>query len=217
VAQFKNFPITYASRNLMQAATLDGGMGNKIRHGVDLMVTTTMMGAMAMQLREMAKGRDPIEMFDEKGVPNPRFWGAAFLTSGGLGIFGDFAFSGLNRFGGGLGETIAGPRIGFLSDLKDLVIGNIAQAIDEDQDTNFARELIDFAGRYGPGASTFYLRLPLQRLVLDQMQMMADPKAEQRFRRSESKRKRETGQDSWWSPGRTEPQRAPDIGAAFGQ
>jgi hypothetical protein len=217
VAQFKNFPITYASRNLMQAVTLDGGMGNKIRHGVDLMVTTTMMGAMAMQLREMAKGRDPIEMFDEKGVPNPRFWGAAFLTSGGLGIFGDFAFSGLNRFGGGLGETIAGPRIGFLSDLKDLVIGNIAQAIDEDQDTNFARELIDFAGRYAPFASTFYLRLPLQRLALDQMQMMADPKAEQRFRRSESKRKRETGQDSWWSPGRTEPQRAPDIGAAFGQ
>jgi hypothetical protein len=134
-----------------------------------------------------------------------------------LGIFGDFAFSGLNRFGGGLGETIAGPRIGFLSDLKDLVIGNIAQAIDEDQDTNFARELIDFAGRYGPFASTFYLRLPLQRLVLDQMQMMVDPNAEKRFRRSESKLYSETGQRPWWSSGRMEPQRAPDIGAAFGQ
>ena len=217
VAQFKSFPVTYATRNLMQIATLKGGVPNRIGYGVELMVTTTALGGLAMQMREIAKGRDPVAMFDKQGVPNLKFWGAALLTSGGLGIIGDFLFSDLNRFGGGLAQTISGPRVGFLSDARELIFGNIAQALDKNKDANFLRELINFGGRYFPGASTFYLRLPLQRLVLDHLQKMADPRAEQRAKSIERRMHRETGQSNWWSFGRTTPQRAPDLGKAIGR
>jgi hypothetical protein len=79
------------------------------------------------------------------------------------------------------------------------------------EDTNIASEMISFAGRYTPGASLWYMRLGLERLVLDQMRMATDNKARQKFRKLEGRYRRDTGQKYWWRPGRREPSRAPNV------
>tara|TARA_B100000123_G_C25448010_1_gene304717 strand:- start:37 stop:549 length:513 start_codon:yes stop_codon:yes gene_type:complete len=162
------------------------------------------MGALALQLKEMSKGRDPRPMTDAE------FWTAAFLQGGGLGIYGDFLFADVNRFDRGLAETIAGPVVGFANDVRKLTIGNLMEAA-YGEDTKVASELINFAGRYTPGASLWYMRLGLERMVLDQMKMMADPQARQKFRKLEGRYRRDYGQRYWWRPGRSQPQRKPNV------
>jgi hypothetical protein len=185
-AMYKSFPVTFMQRNIMAAITQKGAP-RKASIAGDLLISSTILAAFAIQMREVAKGRDPRDMTDE------RFWGAAMLSSGGLGIWGDFLFSGRNRFGGGLTETIAGPQIGFLNDLAN------------------------FFGRYLPGNSLWYARLGFERSVLDRLREWTDPEAAQKFRRIERKRQREYGQEYFWRPGELTPERSPDIQAVTGE
>ena len=202
-AMYKNFGITLVNTHLMRGMQQQGGKA-KGRYFADLIISTTLMGALAMQLKEMSKGRDP------KPMTGPAFWGAALLQGGGLGIFGDFLFSDVNRFDRGLAETIAGPVVGFADDVRKLTIGNIIEAANG-EDTNAASEMIQFAARYTPGASLWYTRLALERMVIDQAQMMTDPKAKSKMRRLENRYKKEQGQKYWWRPGKTAPDRAPNL------
>lgn len=204
-AMYKNFPVTLLHTHVMRAVNQEGA-AKKGAYMADLIISTTLFGALAMQMKEISKGRDP------RTALTPEFWGAALLQGGGLGILGDFLFNDVNRFGGGLESTIAGPVVGFLDDTRRLTIGNL-QELATGKDTNFMRELISYGGRYTPGASIWYLRLGLERLVLDRLQMWGDPKAKQKMRQLEAKYRRETGQEYWWAPGDTSPDRAPDFEA----
>lgn len=202
-AMYKNFGVTLVNTHIMRGAATPGAKG-KGRYFADLLISTTIMGALALQLKEMAKGRDPRSMDD------PEFWGAAFMQGGGLGIYGDFLFSDLNRFDRGLAETIAGPVVGFANDLRKLTIGNVIEAA-QGEDTKIASEMISFAQRYTPGASLWYMRLGLERMVFDQAKLWADPDAGKKIRRMKRKYAREYGQDFWWEPGKMLPERRPDI------
>ena len=199
---FKNFAITFLTLQRQRLASL-GGPKQRGIYLADLLISTTVMGGMALQLKELSKGRDP------RPADTAEFWGAAFLQGGGLGIFGDFLFSDVNRFGGGLAQTMAGPVVQFADDLRRLTLGNALQ-LPGDTDTNFGAELIRFVRNNTPGASIFYARLGLERLVLDRLQLQIDPKAQARFRQTERRVQREQGQRYFWRPGRLDP-RAPDL------
>lgn len=215
VAQYKNFPMTFYLNNLRQTTNLDGGIKEKALYATDLMVTSISMAAIAIQTKEMLKGRDPIPMFDEDGKPNAAFWGSAILSSGGLGILGDFLFANLNRHDRGLAETVAGTQVSFLNDVINLTVGNIVE-VATGEETKAAKEGVEFLARYTPGASTWYLRLALERLILDNMRRLADPKASRRFRRMQRSRMKDYGQEYWWKPGEMAPERPPELGAAIG-
>jgi len=208
-AQFKNFGVTVVGDHFTRAAMRSGPKAKGL-YMADLIISTTLMGALGLQLKEIAKGRDPRPMDD------PDFWMAAMLAGGGFGIYGDFLFSDVNRHNRGLGETVAGPVIGGLvSDLRNLSSGNVVQAL-TGEDPKLAKEMLTFAARYTPGSSIWYLRTALERMVFDQMRIWADPDARSNMRRLERLRKKEYGQRYWWRPGQTAPSRAPDIGAAAG-
>ena len=211
-AMYKNFGVTVVNTHLMRGMTLDK-TSSKGGYYANLLISTTMMGALALQLKEMSKGRDPRDMFGDS-EETAKFWFAAFMQGGGLGIFGDFLNSGTNRFGGGLAETIAGPVAGFGDDILKLSVGNLYQAA-TGEDTNAAGELVKFTQRYLPGSSLWYSRLALERKVWDQLQLMTDPKARSKFRRAETKYRRDFGQKYWWGPGDTAPTRAPRYSAAI--
>ena len=202
-AMYKNFGVTLVNTHLMRGATTPGAKG-KGRYYADLLISTTLMGALAIQLKEMSKGRDPRSMDD------PEFWGAAFMQGGGLGIYGDFLFSDVNRFDRGMAETIAGPVVGFGNDVRKLTIGNIIEAA-QGEDTKAATEMISFAQRYTPGASLWYMRLGLERMMFDQAKLWADPDAKKKIRRIKRKYARDYGQEYWWEPGEMAPERGPDI------
>jgi len=186
------------------------GWGNKVQYGLDFMVTMAVAGALGLQGREMLKGRDPMDMTD------PKFWGKAIMTGGGLSILGDFLFSQRNEYGRGLQSTVVGPQVGILNDALNLSVGN-AFNLAAGEETNFGKELVGFAQRYTPGTSTWFARLALERLAWDNLKRMADPEADASFRRFERKRLREFNQEHWYAPGSLLPDRAPDFGKAFGQ
>lgn len=207
-AMYKNFGVTLVNTHILRSAATPGAYG-KGKAFSNLILSTTLMGALALQLKEMSKGRDPRSMDDGQ------FWLAAFLQGGGLGIYGDFLFADLNRFDRGLAETVAGPVVGFAQDVRRLTVGNIIEAV-QGEDTNAASEMINFAARYTPGASIWYGRLALERMIFDQAKLWADPDAAKKIRRLQRKYKREYGQKFWWEPGKTAPERRPDFGNVLG-
>ncbi len=164
----------------------------------------TVMGALAVQMKAIAQGKDPRDMTD------PKFWGAAFVQGGGAGILGDFLYAPLARYDQSLGQSLLGPTVGLADDLYRLTLGNIAQEA-EGKESNFAAEAVRFARRNTPGTTLWYSRLATDRLLFDQLQMALDPQYAQRFARMESRARREYGQEFWWRPGDLEPSRGPAL------
>jgi len=208
-AMYKNFGVTLVHTHIMRGLS-QVGFQRKGMYLADMVISATIMGGLAMQMKEMAKGRDP------RPMNTPQFWGAAFMQGGGLGIFGDFLFWDVNRYGGGLSKTVAGPVVGFMGDLNTLTTGNILQAM-SGEDTNFSNELINFIGRYTPGSSLWYMRLAMERNILDRLKLWADPmESRKAFRRTERNWKNNYGQKFWWRPGKLQPDRLPNIYNALG-
>jgi len=209
-ALFKSFGVSVAMLQASRVAR-EVGAGRGARgalYGGALLITSGLLGGLAMQLKALAAGQDPRDMTD------PAFWGAALLQGGGLGIYGDFLFGNVNRLGGGLSGTVAGPVVDRMSGLRDLTVGNVVQLGEEK--TNFGRELTKFLKQNTPGGNLWYLRLAGERLVFDQLQHLLDPDARAAFRRRASQRKKQFGNEFWWAPGETAPRRAPDPARALG-
>lgn len=175
-----------------------------------MLSSTLILGALAIQLKEMVKARDP------RPMDSNAFWLAAMLQGGGLGIFGDFFFSEQNRFGGGLATTIAGPLVGTVADFANFGASNIKLAADG-KETKFGGDGADLVRRNTPVLSSFWpTRVAYDRLVADRLQMMLDPDAEARMRRAEKSQERTFGNASWWQRGQTAPSRAPDFSNILG-
>lgn len=209
-AMYKSFPVSvlmlYGGRSWQVSAQAGAVMGAKL--AAKATIYTTLLGALALQMKEVTKGRDP------RPMDTMEFWQASLLQGGGLGIFGDFLFSDLNRFGGGLESTLAGPLGQEAGNIFDFTFGNAQEAM-QGEDMNFGRESVDLLRRNTPGGSVWYLRLAYERLLLDQLQAEVDPDAGARWRRFERRYRRDYDQEYWWAPGETAPERPPDAGNAL--
>jgi hypothetical protein len=201
VAMYKNFGVTLVFTHGRRALMQKGPMA-KAAYAANLLITTTIMGGMAMQLKSLSKGKEPQDMTGEKA---PEFWGAAMLQGGGMGIYGDFLFNDVNRHGSSMGETLAGPVVSAANDLRRLTVGNVAQLPGEEP-TRFGREAVGFARDFTPGGSLWYARLAYQRILLDQLQKEVDPDYQDSFKAMESRARSEMGQEFWWKPGEDRPE-----------
>jgi len=202
-SMFKNFSVQVAYTHLWKSMS-EATLAKKAGSLADLAIATTAMAALSMQLKEIANGRDPRPM-DTK-----EFWGASFLLGGGMGIWGDFLFSNVNRYGGGLEDTIAGPVINMANSIKNLTYGNVQQLI-QGKDTNFAGETLRMLETYMPGKTLWYMKLLWQRQMFERLHLFIDPKYQQRLNSMQTKYLKETGQHYWWRPGQESPDRAPEI------
>jgi len=199
----KSFPITIAATHFYRAA-MQATAGEKLQYGATLLATTSTLGALSLQLKDITKGRDPRSMDD------PKFIGAAIIQGGGLGIFGDYLFSDVNRFGGGLAATAFGPTGDLVDRTFKLTWGNVQEALAGEQ-THVLGEAVDYVERYTP--KTWQTQLFLSALF-DQVEALADPASEKRFQRIMNARERDYGQEYWWEPGDFLPERAPDLESA---
>ena len=211
-AQFKSFGIAVAVLHMGRIAREVGaGRGAQgAAYAGALLLTGTLLGAVAMAMKDIAAGRDPRKWTKEETYLDPNMWGAALLQAGGLGIYGDFLFSQVNRFGGGLTGTVAGPVWQRADDLRNLTVGNIVEMA-QGKKTNFGREAVKFVKDNTPGGSLWYLRLAYERVLMDQVQTLVDADAQIAFRRQMQTRRREYGNEYWWEPGATAPRRAPNL------
>lgn len=171
----------------------------------EFLLANMIAGALTIQLREIARGRNPRDTYE------PEFWAAAFAQAGGFGIFGDFVFADQNRFGGGLAESIMGPQWGLIGDAQRLTVGNLQQAAAGD-DPKFAAEAIQFGKNYAPLMNLWYTRIALDHLLFYHAQEAANPGYLRRVR----KRVERDGQTWWWDPADAAPEGPPDVTQMFG-
>lgn len=202
VMNLKSFPITILQTHFKRMLNQEG-MG-KLQYAGLMLGVTTIMGGMALQLKDVAAGRTPRDTGYEDGdIDQMRKFSIASMTQGGgLGIVGDYMFSDVNRFGGGPVAGITGPTGELVSKTAALTLGNLQQ-LGSGEDTNFAGEAIQYAKRYTP--DVWQTRL-LTDAMYDQLTMMADPRFNKKFRRQMKKRKKEYDQDYWWKKGEILPE-----------
>jgi hypothetical protein len=207
--QFKTFPVSMMTRHMMRGIEGVRG-GDRGKYLAVTAVSLTVFGAMAMQLKAIAQGKDPRDM------TAPTFWPAAFVQGGGAGLFGDFFSGALSRSDRSFYLSfVGGPTAGLVDDFARLTGGNI-QGLSEGKDTNAGRELARFVQTNAPGTSLWYARLALDRLMWDRLHEQMDPDHQRRFLRMEDRARRELNQEFWWRPGSTSPTRAPSANAAIG-
>ena len=203
IMNLKSFPITIATTHFYRAA-YQATMGEKLGYAAALFSSMTALGAIALQAKDLAAGREPrptgLEDGDFELARN--FLGAAMLQGGGAGIFGDFLFSDVNRFGGGPIETAFGPTGELASKTLKLTVGNVQEAI-KGEETNILGESAQFLQRYTP--DIWQTRL-FTDAVFDQLTLMADPRAQKKFNRMMRSRQKEYSQGYWWRKGEILPE-----------
>lgn len=208
VLQFKSFPWAMFRRQMDAFNNMNGPVP-KAAMASYLVVSTTLAGAMIMQVRDMLAGKDPRDM------TKPEFWGAAFLQGGALGIYGDFIYgAGHTRYGSGILEAASGPTVGPLLEMGLVQpIQAIAKA-KEGKDTKIVAQTVQDAKGFVPGNNIWYTKAALDHLIWQQTMDALSPGYLSSIR---SRTRKEFGQDWWWGPGETTPARAPNLGAAIGE
>ncbi len=195
--QFKSFPMTFMMTHLMRSMT-QGDMSNRAYRTTQLFLLTTLGGAALVQAQSVIAGRDPNDM------GTPQFWVEAAMRGGGLGMMGDFVYSGTTRGGEGITQLVAGPgpgaMIGATGDLLQTMAGNKEVS---------GKTLAQHMKAWTPGSSLWYSKLATDRLIFDNIQSMIDPDYRSSFSRYETRMRKDFGQTFWWGPGDRLPERGP--------
>lgn len=210
-AQFKSFPVTVMLQHIGRGLAQESAAG-KAAYLSSFAIGMTLMGALTMQMKQIAQGRDPRAMDDH------RFWGAAFAQGGGAGILGDFLYTAVSRADQSFFANImAGPTGGLVDDIAKIAGLNIQALDDERKERAIGADLARFVRNNTPGTTLWYSRLAMDRLLWDRLQWWADPRAGQRFRAAERRALRDYEQEFWWAPGAAAARRAPNLSAAGGR
>jgi hypothetical protein len=189
VMQFKGFPIAFGERILGRAAFgfREGARAEQAAHIGTILGGLTMAGYAAMTMKDLARGQWP-----PRDPTDPKTWAAAFVQGGAMGIYGDYLFSQVNRFGSGPLETVAGPGIGTAADFVKLVLKARDAGLSGDEQVK-AADWLNFATQNTPFANLFYVRPAVDYLFLKSMKEAASPGY---TRRVEGRRRKEMGQSN---------------------
>lgn len=201
VLQFKQFPLTFHFTHIMRVI----GMSSKkdaMLMGADLLLSTTLMGALAYELKQITKGKETtnFDKMDKEELGMYAF--DKMFHGGGLGFIGDL----INNFRFGR-EIDVGASLGVVLGATDLTLGNALQEL-SGKDSNFQSELFNFIKKNTPGSSLWYGRLASERLFFDWLQEQIDPKYPQKRRRL-IKKTNEENTKYWWRPGDKVPNQSP--------
>ena len=205
---FKSFPLAIANRHIRRAASLNGETGS-VGYGVSLMAGLIGFGALAVQLKSILNGQDPVDMNSAK------FWGKATAQGGGLGIYGDLLYTGLggqNRSGQANYSSVAGPVFGTAIDFANVTVGNLGESL-RGEKTNAGAETVRFAKQNTPFINLWYAKSAIDHLLLQDLQESLSPGY---LSKMKARAFRDFGQRYWWQPGDSIPDRAPDFAAATG-
>lgn len=222
VMQFKSFPIAMVSRHwrrMLDAPTVKDGsapvLANRAVYAGAMMLTTTALGAIALQAKQIIGGKDPIDM---TGKHAGKFWGKAVAQGGGLSIVGDMLLNDPNDspgdFAASTAKTFIGPAVGSALDLGLKVgVGNVWKAVDG-KPTHAAADAVNWGRANTPYLGLWYAKAAVDHMGMHALQENLSPGY---LGKMKQRAKKEFGQDYWWAPGTGAPGRAPNLGAAVGQ
>ncbi|NBN64123.1 hypothetical protein [Pannonibacter tanglangensis] len=174
VMQFKGFPLAFTQR--VGGRALLGGRNRQATaiHVGTIMAALTAAGYMSQVASDTLKGRWP-----PRDPSDPEVVAAAMLRGGALGIYGDFLFGQVNRFGNTTLETAAGPAAATAAQ-----IGNVFRAAMRGEAS--AGEALNLALNNTPFLNLWYARPAAEALFLSSVKEWASPgyrrRTEQRLR-----------------------------------
>lgn len=221
VMQFKSFPIAMVSRHwrrMLDAPQVHDGsapaMANRLMYAGALMVTTTALGAIAMQAKQIVSGKDPIDMTGDHAA---KFWAKAVAQGGGLSIAGDMV---LNDPGNSPSDyirstlgTFAGPAVSTLVQALSIPIENLWKAA-KGKETHAIAETINVARSNAPYLNVWYAKAAMDHAGMHALQENMSPGY---LGKMQKRAMDDWGQQYWWHPGTGMPDRGPDLAKAVGQ
>jgi len=147
---FKTFPVTVVRKALLNKAFSKSYSGKKNYAGTAVLILgSSILGAMAIQTKEVFKGREPRE-FDNRFILD------SLLQGGSLGIYGDTLIG--NYQGRSPLEQLAGPGINTLMDILQLVQTTISDPEKLPRDvTKFIKENMPYQNLFYGKAIQDYL------------------------------------------------------------
>jgi len=164
IMQFKGFPIAFTQRILGRALlNAPTGRAGQAAHIGSLLAGLTVAGYMAMTVKDMARG-----LWPPRDPTSPSTMLAAMMQGGSLGIYGDFLFGKVSRFGQGPVETLSGPTVGAAAELYNIY----TDALNGDAK---AGKYLDLAINNTPYLNLFYTRPALDILFLNALREKASP------------------------------------------
>jgi len=208
--QFKSFPIAMISRHwrrMLEAdSKLEGApaLANKAAYTAAMLLTTTALGAIAFQTKQMISGKDPVDM------TTPKFWSRAAAQGGGAGFIGDIVLGDTTQDRSpldSLGRMTLGPSFGSAADIWELTKGNIDEAR-AGKDTHAGAEALKFARSHLPYVNLWYAKAALDHMFMSAVQENLSPGY---LARQKQRSMKEWNQGYWWEPTDALPQDAPDL------
>jgi hypothetical protein len=192
--QFKSFPLAVLMQRVQSDVFLRTGKRATLKEGLkeyrawgpamaSLMFQSTVMGYVAMSLKDLAKGNVPRDPLEDPA----RVAAAAFMQGGAAGILGDFLFAETNRYGQGLTSTVAGPTAGMFENAYSIIKGKDDYGSDQ-----WFGNSIRLAYNNTPFANLFYTKAVIDYFFMDRVMNELRPGTMQR---RAANKKRDTGQE----------------------
>lgn len=209
---FKSFSASMMMKHWARASSMPEGSGSalfggngKAQYAATLLVTGTIMGALATQLRNVISGKNPANMAE------PQFWGESFLRGGGLGFYGDFLYSEMTSNDTSLIPAVMGPLATETENVWNLTGGNAFKAARGER-TDEGAKLLRFAKGNIPFANMWYTQAAFDHLIWNNMQEAVSPGY---LDRMQAKAYGDRGTSWWYSPTEGAPSSAPDLAQAW--
>jgi hypothetical protein len=188
---FRSFSITVGMMQVERIlrTAFERGSFNAAKYAAGVLMTTTVLGYMALQMKELKKGKEP------QPFSASMLW-ASVMQGGGLGIVGDLFQTGFieDRFGSGPLESILGPSAsragGFMRGAHNILT--------EGDPSKFIKESM----RSIPGSNIWATQLMWERAVVDNLNylMAGEEKHKKSWKRWAKKQKSGFGNEYWLAP-----------------
>lgn len=161
ILQFKGFPIAFTRRVLGRAIRGQTGQ-ERVVYIAKLIGTLAVAGYLSQVAKDASRGLEPKDPTEMATITQ------ALLQSGAAGVYGDFLFGSINRFGNSTLETLAGPSVTTIADLwnigRETVTGDVG-----------AKEAFDSVLQQIPGQNIWWARTALDLLVLNDLRESLSP------------------------------------------
>ena len=189
--QYKAFPLVILGR-VLPKLNQKGDKGLMLGY----LATTTLLGFAALELKQIAAGKEPINPADLDGWQLSKLMTLSMMQGGGSGFFGDLFLSsfGADGYQSDTLSDILGPVAGDLDQLTRILYSNVSDAISGD-DTSWLPDVSGYIQKKIPLSNWWYTKMWFNALWDEFIQSELDPDFKKKLRRNKKKIKEQFEQD----------------------
>lgn len=196
--QFKSFPVTFLMRHGTRALR-DGALSpTPYTYMIPLAMGMGIMGALSLQLGEIANGNNPLPMWDDDDPDVAlSFTIKSMMKGGGMTLLGDIVAAGADTSGRDGRDFLLGPMGGDMVKIAQLTSGTANQILNGKDVTSKTNQMYMLAKSKIPGQNLWYAKTVMNRLMFDDLQNMIAPDYQEKYKRKMQKQ----GRSQWWESG----------------